>query len=129
MTPEELKKRTKEFALRCMKLADALPRTRSGNIVAAQLIRSATSVGANYRATCRARSDPDFISKMGITLEEADESVYWMEIIVESKMQSEKRVSALLKESNELVSIFVASLNTVQKRFRKKSKSNLKSAI
>ena len=112
-----------------MKLADALPRTRSGNIVAAQLIRSATSVGANYRATCRARSDADFVSKMEITLEEADESVYWMEIIVESKMQPATQVDALLKEGNELVSIFVASLNTVQKRLRKKSKPNLKSAI
>jgi four helix bundle protein len=129
MTPEELKKRTKAFALRCMTLADALPRTRSGNIVAAQLIRSATSVGANYRATCRARSDADFVSKLGITLEEADESVYWMEIIVESKMQSENRVAALLKEGNELISIFVASLNTSQKRLRKKSRPNLKSAI
>lgn len=129
MTPEDLKKRTKAFALRCVKLADALPRTRSGNIVASQLIRSSTSVGANYRATCRARSDADFVSKLGITLEEADESVYWMEIIVEGKMQSEARVAALLKEGNELVSIFVASLNTAQKRLRKKSKPNLKSAI
>lgn len=120
MTPEELKKRTKEFALRCIKLAEALPKTRAGNIVAAQLIRSATSVGANYRAACRARSVPDFISKMGVTLEETDESVYWMEVIVESGMQSEKRVSALLKEGNELVSIFVASLNTAQKHTRKK---------
>lgn len=119
MTPEELKKRTKEFALRC-KLADVLPKTRAGNIVAAQLIRSATSVGANYRAACRARSVPDFISKMGITLEETDESVYWLEMIVASGMQSEEHVSALMKKGNELVSIFVASLNTAQKHTRKK---------
>ena len=128
MTPEELKKRTKEFALRCIQLADALPKTRVGNIIAAQLIRSATSVGANYRAACRARSVPDFISKMGITLEETDESVYWMEVIIESGMQSENRVSALMKEGNELVSIFVASLNTAQKRLPQRSK-NLKSVI
>lgn len=120
MTPEELKKRTKAFALRCIKLVEALPKTRTGNIIAAQLIRSATSVGAHYRAACRARSVPDFISKMGVTLEEADEVVYWMEVIVESGMQSEKRVSALMKEGNELVSIFVASLNTAQKHPRKK---------
>jgi four helix bundle protein len=128
VTPEELKKRTKEFALRCIQLADALPKTRVGNIIAAQLIRSATSVGANYRAACRARSVPDFISKMGITLEETDESVYWMEVIIESGMQSENRVSALMKEGNELVSIFVASLNTAQKRLPQRSK-NLKSVI
>lgn len=116
MTPEELKKRTKQFALRVIKLCDTLPRTRAGNIIANQLIRSATSVGANYRAACRARSNADFISKIGITLEEADESVYWMEIIVESGMKSEKQMSSLMKEGNELVAIFVASSNTAHKR-------------
>jgi four helix bundle protein len=130
MTPDELKKRTKTFALRCMKLADALPRTRSGSVIANQLIRAATSVGANYRAVCRARSNADFISKIGITLEEADESVYWMELIVESGVLSEERVSPLVKEGNELVAIFVASSNTARKQVIKRSdKSNLKSAI
>jgi four helix bundle protein len=91
MTPNEMKQRTKEFALRTMKLCDSLPHTRTGNVIANQLMRSATSVGANYRAACRARSNADFISKIGITLEEADESVYWMELIVESGIKSEKQ--------------------------------------
>ncbi len=120
MTQEELKKRTKGFALRCMKLAAALPRTRSGSVIANQLIRAATSVGANYRAACRARSNADFISKIGITLEETDEAVYWMELIVESGMMSQERVSPLLKEGNELVAIFVASSNTARKRTSKR---------
>ncbi len=115
MTPEELKKRTKQFALRAVRLCDSLPRTRAGNVIASQLIRSATSTGANYRAACRARSRADFISKIGLTLEEADESVYWMEIIVESGMKSHKQVSALLEEGNELVAIFVASSTTARK--------------
>ena len=130
MTPDEMKKRTKQFALRTMKLCDALPRTRLGNVIANQLIRSATSVGANYRAACRARSTPDFISKIGVTPEEADESVYWMEIIVESGMKSSKQMSLLMKEGNELVAIFVASSNTAHKSERHSpGKSNLKSAI
>ncbi len=130
MTAEVLKDRTKQFALRTMKLSDALPHTRSGNVIANQLIRCATSVGANYRASCRARSTADFISKIGITLEESDESVYWLELIVESRMMPEKRVSSLLKEGNGLVAIFVASSNTAHRRTNKRSnKSNLKSAI
>jgi four helix bundle protein len=130
MTPDEMKKRTKEFALRTMKLCDSLPHTRTGNVIAKQLIRSATSVGANYRAACRARSNADFISKIGITLEEADESVYWMELIVESGIKSEKQLSLLMKEGNELVAILVASSNTAHKQTdRKRNKPNLKSAI
>ena len=122
MTPEELKKRTKAFAISAIRLGDALPTTRSGNIVANQLIRSATSVGANYRAVCRARSDSDFASKMGVVLEEADESAFWLEVIVESGMKTEQQISSLAKEANELVAIFVASSNTVRSRLGKKSK-------
>lgn len=114
MTPEQMKKRTKQFALQAIKLIDALPHTRSGNVVAGQLIRSATSVGANYRAACRARSKPDFISKIGITLEETDESAYWTEIIQESGMKLDQVTNDFLKEANELVAIFVASSNTAR---------------
>ena len=121
MTPEEMKKRTKQFALRAMKLCDSLPSTRSGNVIANQLTRSATSVGANYRAACRARSNADFISKIGITLEEADESVYWMELIVESGMKSENQIELLLTEGNELIAIFVASSNTAHKSSNKRT--------
>jgi four helix bundle protein len=116
MTADELKQRTKQFALEVMKLCDALPNTRSANVIANQLLRSGTSVGANYRAACRARSDPDFISKIGITLEESDESVFWLELIRDSGMKREQEVSNLLREGNELISIFVASSNTTRRR-------------
>ncbi len=124
MTPEELKKRTKTFAISAIRLGDSLPSTRSGNIVANQFIRSATSVGANYRAACRARSDADFASKIGITLEEADESVFWMEIVAESGMKPVQQIAPLLKEGNELAAILIASSNTVRKRLGKNSKLN-----
>jgi four helix bundle protein len=123
VTPEELKKRTKAFAINAIRLGDALPNTRSGNIVANQFIRSATSVGANYRAACRARSDADFASKIGVTLEEADESAFWLEIVSESGMKPTQQIAPLLKEGNELVAIFVASSNTVRHRLGKNSKS------
>ncbi len=97
MTPEEMKKRTKKFALDAIKLSESLPHTRAGNIIANQLIRAATSVGANYRAACRARSKADFVSKISITLEESDESAYWTEIITESGMKLEQETFAFLK--------------------------------
>ncbi len=118
MTPDEMKRRTRNFGLNVMRLCDALPQSRSSAVVANQLIRSATSTGANYRAVCRARSDSDFISKLGVTLEEADESVYWLEIILESKMKKPEEVQPLLNEGNEIVSILVASLNTVRARYK-----------
>jgi len=130
MTPEELKNRTRQFALHAIRLCDSLPNTRAANIVANQLIRSATSVGANYRAACRARSNADFVSKIGITLEEADESVYWMELILEGQMKTDTELSKLIEEGHELVAIFVASSNTARRRSGKQSRrSNLKSSI
>jgi four helix bundle protein len=119
MTPDELKKRTKQFALRVIQICDALPNSRAGNVIAGQLIRSATSVGANYRAVCRARSTPDFVAKLGITLEETDESIYWLELITESGMSHDSRVSALMKEGNELAAIFNASKYTARARISK----------
>jgi four helix bundle protein len=112
MTPEELKNRTKEFALRIMGLVDAMPKTTAGRTVGDQLVRSATSVGANYRAACRGRSKAEFIAKLGIVIEEADESAYWLELINASKMLPEQRVNALLKEANELAAIFTASVKS-----------------
>jgi len=99
-------------------------------VIANQLIRSATSVGANYRAACRARSKADFVSKIGITLEETDESVYWMELIADSKVKTAEQLAELLKEGNELVSIFVASSNIAYRSINKPArKPNLRSAI
>ncbi len=130
MTPEELKRRTKQFALRAIHLCDSLPNRKSSNIIANQLIRSATSVGASYRAACRARSDADFISKIGITLEEADESTFWLELIAEAKLKADQETCDLMKEGNELVAIFVSSSNTARSRLHKQSRnSNLKSEI
>jgi four helix bundle protein len=112
MTEAELQVRTKQFAIRVIKLCEALPKVQSAVIVANQLLRSATSVGANYRAACRARSRADWINKLGIVIEEADESGYWLELIVESGLMSQSKISALLKEANELTAIFTASQMT-----------------
>ncbi len=109
MNENELKQRTKTFALRIIKLVDALPKTTAGRAIGNQLMRSGTSVGANYRAACRDRSKSEFIAKLGVVEEEADESAFWMELIVESGLMKESLVSVLLKEANELVAIMAAS--------------------
>jgi four helix bundle protein len=111
-----LKERTKQFALRVIRLASALPETPEGKVIRGQLLRCGTSVGANYRAAKRARSTADFIGKMGIVEEEADESMYWIELIVESGLMDEIRTLDLYKEADEIVSMVVASINTARKR-------------
>jgi len=111
---EDLKKRTKAFALRVIKLADTLPRERSADIMGRQLLRCATSVGANYRSACRAKSIADFIAKMTIVEEEADESLYWMELLVESNLVPQEELTGLMKEADEIVSIIVASVKTAR---------------
>ena len=119
MNETDLKARTKMFARRVLRLVEALPRTRSGNIVAGQLGRAGTSVGANYRAACRARSTADFVSKLGIVEEEADESAFWMELVIEEEMLAAGKVRALWEEANELTAIMVSSRKTVGSRLRK----------
>lgn len=121
MTPEELKARTKQFALRILKLIATLPKTIEGRAIANQLVRSGTSVAANYRAACRARSKTEFVVKMGIVFEETDETQLWLELIIESKLLPSKQVEALLNQASELVAIFVTS--------RKSASGNLKSSI
>jgi len=118
----ELKERTKRFALRIMKIVDHLPRNTSGWAIAKQLVRSGTSVGANYRAACQGRSRADFISKLGIVIEEADECVFWLELIIDGKLLPSTRVKPLHREAKELTAIFVASLNTARKNRRKQTK-------
>ncbi len=112
----DLKARTMSFALRIIKVVDALPNTRSANVLGNQLLRSGTSVGANYRAACRARSTAEFIAKLGIVEEEADECGYWLELLADSGLMPRKRLSELLKETDELVAITVASIKTARKR-------------
>ena len=109
MKTQELKNRTKAFALRVMNLVEALPKSIKGRAIANQLIRSGTSVAANYRAACRARSKAEFISKIGKVEEEADESAPWMELIIEDKLLPEKKVRSLHAEASELVAIMAAS--------------------
>ncbi|HTW30151.1 MAG TPA: four helix bundle protein [Candidatus Sulfotelmatobacter sp.] len=111
---EALKERTKRFALLVIRLCRSVPRSQEGIIITRQLLRSSTSVGANYRAVCRARSNADFVSKLGVVLEEADETLFWLELLVDSGVAQPDRIAPLLKEANELVSIFVASLRTAK---------------
>ncbi|MEO8665515.1 MAG: four helix bundle protein [Ignavibacteria bacterium] len=108
MTSYELKLRTKKFALRTIKLIENLPNNLSGKVISNQLMRSATSVGANYRAACRSRSKKEFISKIRVVEEEADETSYWLELIKETSLIKEERIADLIKESNELTAIFTS---------------------
>ena len=116
MDSDELKKRTNDFAHRCVKLAVALPDTPLGRHVRRQLIKCGTSVGANYRAACLAQSKTDFAFKLSIVTEEADESAFWLEFIICEKLLKEKLVFPLLIESEELTKIFVKSRKTVKSR-------------
>lgn len=109
MNSDELKKRTKEYALKIIKIVNIIPETTAGRAIKNQLVRSGTSVGANYRSALRARSKIEFIAKLGIVIEELDESLFWLEILLESKLLSEEMVQPLMKETNELISIFVTT--------------------
>ena len=116
MNDVELKRRTKQFALRVMKLVAALPLDAVGKTIGTQLVRSATSVGSNYRAACRGRSKAEFIAKLQIVIEEADESCYWLELIIEGALLPEPKVAPLLDEANQLTAIMVASRKSSQSR-------------
>ena len=126
MTSDELKKRTKQFALRVMKLVDSLPNTTAGRTVGNQLIRAGTSVGANYRAACRGRSKAEFAAKVGTVAEEADECCFWIELISEGSLLEERLVEPLLDEANELTTIFTASAKTTRLRNQKSKVQNRK---
>ena len=110
----ETKRRTKEFALRVIRLVQSLPRGQMADVLGKQLLRSGTSVGANYRAACRAKSRADFISKMGIVEEEADESMYWMELLIESGLVQHDHVADLLNEADQLIAMTVSSIQTAR---------------
>jgi four helix bundle protein len=119
MNEQELKRRTKEFGLQAIKLMERLPNSRTTNMIGSQLLRSATSVGANYQAVCKGRSKPDFISKIGIAVEEADESHYWLEILHGSGLLPEKEIAPLMQEGNELIAILTATIKTARNNFSK----------
>ena len=111
---EAMKARTKQFALRVIRLFKALPRAEEARVIGKQLLRAGTSVGANYRAVCRARSRREFIAKMGVVVEESDESGYWIELLYESGIVPKARLTQLLDESCQLLAIFSASLVTAR---------------
>ena len=119
MDERTFKLRTRNFALETIKLIDSLPRSRTADVIAAQLLRSSTSVGANYRAACRARSTADMINKLRTVEEESDESIYWLESLTEAKLMSEDSAKWLLKEGNEILAMTIASIKTLQSHNRK----------
>ena len=114
MDENELKARTKQFGLRTMKLVDALPKTTTGRAIGRQLVRSSTSVGANYRAACRSRSKAEFVAKIGIVAEESDESAFWLELIMDGDILKSELVTPLHREAEELTAIFTASGRTAR---------------
>ncbi|MBI4252682.1 four helix bundle protein [Candidatus Uhrbacteria bacterium] len=115
MDKNELRKRTKEYALRIIKLVSALPKTSTGRAIGNQLVRSGTSVGANYRAALRARSRAEFASKLGIVVEEADESAFWLEVIIDGGLLKPALVEPLLEETNHILAIMINTCRSVRK--------------
>ncbi len=118
MNEDDLKRRTKQFGLSVIKLVETLPSTPTARTIGNQLLRPGLSVGANYRAACRGRSKADFISKTGISLEEADECIYWTELLQEAGILPPDRMTAIMKEANELTAIFTASIKTAKANLR-----------
>jgi four helix bundle protein len=119
MDQQEMKRRTKEYAKKIIKLCRSLPDTWESKRIGDQLFRSGTSMGANYRAACRARSKVEFISKLSVVLEETDESLYWLEIIAETNLLQEKLLLSLMREGNELIALLVSTINTSKRRTTK----------
>ena len=118
MTPEEMKSRTRQFALRCIKLVGSFPRGPVADVVGRQLVKSSTSTAANYRAACAARSHADFLNKLGIVKEEADESIFWIDLAPEAGLTERDRIADLLTEAKEICAIVVASQKTAKTRRR-----------
>lgn len=115
---DNLRQRTKAFALRVIKLVESLPKTQAASVIGDQLLRSGTSVAANYRAACRARSNADFIAKIGIVEEETDESVFWIEMLVDTDLMRYELVADLMDEGHQLTAIWVSSINTARGKKR-----------
>jgi four helix bundle protein len=116
MVEEDLQQRTKSYALRVIRLVESLPSTRTADVLGKQLLRAATAVGANYRAARRAKSPADFIAKLGIVEEEADECLYWMELLVESGLVPAIRLESLRDEGDQILAIIIASIRTGRSR-------------
>ena len=125
MDEQEFKNRTKQIALRVIRLVESLPNTSSANIIGKQLLRSATSVGANYRAACRGKSTADVLQKLAIVEEEADESLYWLELLIESEIVSANKLSILMSDMNEIVAMTVSSIKTLRSKHLTNPKSKI----
>jgi len=119
LAPPELRLRTRDFSVRILRLGDSLPHTRSSDVIAHQIIRSGTSVGAHYREAARARSNAEVISKLETALQELDETDYWLELLVESKLVSSKKLEPLRKETNELIAILVTCVKRVKAKAKR----------
>ena len=120
MDEKIFKARTKKLAVTIIKQMDVLPRSRAADVIAKQIIRSGTSIGANYRAACRAKSTPDMINKLKIVEEESDETMYWLEILVEAGLAPKEQIRDLYKETNEILSMTIASIKTLRGRSQSK---------
>jgi four helix bundle protein len=116
MNEQEFKQRTKQLAIRTIKVVESLPPTNTGRVIGKQVLRSATSVGANYRAACRAKSTADILHKLAIVEEEADETLYWLELLVEAELIPELRLKNLMSETDEIVAMIVASMKTIRNK-------------
>ena len=125
MTTDEMKLRTKKFSLMIIDLAEKMPNTNVIRSITNQIVRSGTSVGANYRAVCRARSDREFVAKMNIVLEESDETLFWLEIIKEKMWINKSELEIIWKEGNKLTAIFVSSLKTVNNKINNIEKAKI----
>ena len=125
MNEQQFKQRTKQLALRIIRLVEVLPKTSTAQVIGKQVLRSGTSVGANYRAACRAKSTPDILHKLAIVEEEADETLYWLELLVEAELVPEAKLKSLMNEVDEIIAMIVSSIKTIRDRhnnFNPKSK-------
>ena len=125
MNEQEFKDRTKKFALRVIKLVEALPRKQTAQVIGKQLLRSGTSVGANYRAACRAKSTLDIIHKLSIVEEEADESLFWMELLIEGELMRKTKLASLMAEADEIIAMIVSSIKALRTRQSRNRKSKI----
>ena len=116
MDEQAFQNRTKKLAVRVIKMSEALPKSWAAEVIGKQIVRSSSSVGSNYRAACRAKSKPDMIHKLKIVEEEADETLFWLELLIESDLVAESRLKELMKETDELLAMTVASINTLRGR-------------
>jgi four helix bundle protein len=116
MNEEIFKERTKNLGLRVIELVEGLPKNLTADVISRQLLRSATSIGANYRAACRGKSTADVMAKLAIVEEEADEAIYWLELLIESGVVAAAQVTELIKEANEILAMTVASIKTLRAR-------------